>query len=350
MTTALSTGCFIGHEDRILAAQLDAVELSSHRPEQLGNVLAALEAAGTRILSLHTPCPNSGRGLDPGGAGEAWEFTRASLLESGLIARKVAAQYVLAHAFYCSTGPLPSGDAERMARLREAGDGQESFADYVRSEVYQEAKQRTITNLKTLIPEWRKHFPEQAIILENLNPRHGYGGVVFQDVLDIALALDGEVKICLDVGHLTLAERALGVEMSASVAAARDLIVSVHVHQNFGGRYCIDRHFSDAAPRGSLQDVDTHLPLDVPMWLPQGAPRLAVGAENSAFRDELQFAAQHAHSPGAEAVVGAVDVDYWLGLVPAQANLILELDARYVPLAQVLENYERFRVRQVAAE
>lgn len=342
MNTALSTGCFIGHEQHIAGAKLDAVELSSHRPEQLEGVLASLRQAGTRILSLHTPCPNLGRGLDPGARGEAWESTRQGLLASGALARQVSARYVLAHAFYCGE-PLPSGDAERMARLRERADHAPVFADYVRSEAYVAAKQRTVQNLKELLPLWRERFPAQTIILENLNPRHGYGGVVFQDVVDIAHALDGEVKICLDVGHLTLAEHALGVDMKDSVAAAGELIVSVHVHQNFGGRYCVDRHHADAGPRDELQDVDTHLPLDVPMWRDRDAPTLSVGAENSAFYGTLRGAAHYRHRQGAERVEGAVDVERLLSLVPRSAQLVLELDARYVPLAEVLASYERFR-------
>jgi sugar phosphate isomerase/epimerase len=347
VSTALSTGCFIGHEERIAAAKLDAVELSSHRLDQLDGVLAALEQARTRILSLHTPCPNSGQGLDPGARAGAWGFTRESLLTSGALARRVGARYVLAHAFYCSE-PLPSDDAERMARLRAAGEAPGPFADYVRSDAYLDAKRRTIRNLKELLPTWRERFPEQTIILENLNPRHGYGGVVFQDVVDIALAVDGEVKICLDIGHLTLAEHALGVDMTESVVKARELIVSVHVHQNFGGRYCVDRYHSDDAPRGQLQDVDTHLPLDVPMWRASGAPPLVVGAENAAFASMLQGAAQYARCEGAEQVEGAVDVERLLALVPPSAQLVLELDARYVPLAEVLESYERFRSSRAA--
>jgi sugar phosphate isomerase/epimerase len=348
LNTALSTGCFIGHEGRIAASMLDAVELSSHRPEQLPSVLEALREARTRILSIHTPCPNAGRGLDPGATAAEWGATREGLLAAGAIAREVGARYVLAHAFYCGTEGLPSGDAERMAFLRRADISQMPFADYVRSESYLAAKRRTAENLKSLLPTWRERFPEQAIILENLNPRHGYGGVVFEDVVDIARELDGEVKICLDIGHLTLAEKALGIDMTPSVEGAGELIVSVHVHQNFGGRYCVDRHHDAGEPRGELQDVDTHLPLDVPMWRSEDAKPLVVGAENAAFYGVLEGAAQYRRADGAPRLEGAVEVERLLALVPSSANLVLELDARYVPLDDVLASYQRFRISRVA--
>jgi len=202
-----------------------------------------------------------------------------------------------------------------------------------------------VRNLAALVPRWRRRFPRLRLILENLNPRHGYGGIVFQDVVDIAAELGGEVGICLDVGHLTLAEAALGVDMSESVAAARDLIWSVHLHQNFAGRYCIDRHGSDALPRPLLQDVDCHLPFEATMWRGATPGGWVVGRENAAFLGVLEGPVQYVPSPGALPVRGAVDLERWLSKVGAETQLVLELDARYVPLDDVLASYAKFQGR-----
>ena len=97
--------------------------------------------------------------------------------------------------------------------------------------LYIEAKfLSTIGNLASLLPTWRQRFPKLQLVLENLNPRHGYGGIVFQDVVDIAAALHGEVGVCLDVGHLLLAETALGRQMRDSIAGAGNLIRVWHTY------------------------------------------------------------------------------------------------------------------------
>lgn len=346
MISALSSGCFIGHEARIEPAQLDAVELSTHAPDRLPAVLGALRRAGTRILSIHTPCPNHGHGLDPGAPRDQWPRTRAGLFEAGTIADAADASYVLAHAFFCESGTLPANDLERMQALRQQSHAPLPMAAYVRSEPYLAAKQRVVENFRALLPEWRRRFPRQKLILENLNPRHGYGGILFQDVVDICEALDGEVGICLDVGHLTLAEAALGVDMSASVAAARDLIWSTHVHQNFAGRFCIDRHWNDDAPRATLQDVDCHLPLNVRMW--RSPSTIVAGRENAAFDGMLEGAVQYRGGEGMIPIEGSVDVERLLALVSPDAHRVLELDARYVPLDDVLADYGRFAPQEVA--
>lgn len=342
MTLALSSGCFIGNEDRIESAAVDAVELSTHRAERLPEVMAALSRAGTRIVSIHTPCPSRGHGLDPGANASDWPETRRALIESGEIAASCGAAFIIVHAFFSETGDLPVNDLERMLALRARGASALPMRDYVRSDAYLDAKRRTVANLASLLPEWRRRFPKTKLILENLNPRHGYGGIVFQDVVDTAIELDGEIGICLDVGHLALAEAALGCDMSESVAAARDLIDSVHVHQNFGGRFCIDRHWNDDEPRPSLQDVDTHLPLGVRMWRHSEAEKFEAGAENAAFAGVLEGAVRYSRAGGAEEVRGVVDVSRMLSPVSPEANRVLELDGRYVPLDDVLADYRRF--------
>jgi sugar phosphate isomerase/epimerase len=343
MICALSSGCFVSHEAAIQTAGVPFAELSTHRFEMLDTVIDGMQRAGTRIVGVHAPCPNHGYGIDPGSSPGSWERTKRALLETGSIACAAGASYVVAHAFYCIDDGLPTDDAERMRALRAIRAGDLPISQYVHSEPYIEAKFRTIDNLASLLPMWRQRFPKLQLVLENLNPRHGYGGIVFQDVVDIAAALHGEVGVCLDVGHLLLAETALGRQMRDSIVGAGTLIRVAHVHQNFSGRFCVDRHWNDLDARNGLQDVDTHLPLDVPMWRARTSQAFVVGAENAAFSNILEGAVQFSRpETGGKVVMGTVPVDALIGTIPKDAVCVFEADSRYVPLEAVLDSYRRF--------
>lgn len=340
MRVALSSGCFIGFEDQITKSGVKAIELSGHRVERFDDVMEKVRAANIQVLSIHTPCPGRGVVLNPGATGEMWRATEQGLLEAGAIAQSCGAQYVLVHAFYCIPGDLPADDRARMKALRELFGNGGSIAAYTNSEPYQSAKLQAISNLKGLLPSWRKFFPDQRIILENLNPRLGYGGIVFQDVADIANAFDGEIGICLDVGHLTLAQAALGQDMSNSVADARDLIWSVHAHENFGGRYAVDRRWDVASADPLLQDVDIHLPFLTRYRPSQSDSELQIQADNSAFEGIFQGGAHYvAGATEAPILDGSVSVTELLGLLSDEINLVLEFDSRYAPLAEVIHEY-----------
>jgi Xylose isomerase-like TIM barrel len=343
MICALSSGCFVSHEAAIQTARVPFAELSTHRFEMLDTVIDGMQRAGTRIVGVHAPCPNYGYGIDPGASPGSWERTKQALLETGSIAWAAGASYVVAHAFYCADTELPADDSERMQALRAISAGGLSMSEYVCSEPYIEAKLRTIDNLASLLPTWRQRFPKLQLVLENLNPRHGYGGIVFQDVVDIAAALDGEVGVCVDVGHLLLAETAVGRPMRDSIAGAGNLIRVAHIHQNFGGRFCVDRHWNELQARSGLQDVDTHLPLDVPMWRVATLESFIVGAENAAFAGILEGAVQFSRpETGVKVVMGTVPVDALIGAIPKDAICVFEADSRYVPLEIVLDSYRRF--------
>jgi sugar phosphate isomerase/epimerase len=343
MICALSSGCFVSHEAAIETASLQFAELSTHRFEMLDAVLDGMQRAGTRIVGVHAPCPNHGYGIDLGASPSSWERTMEALLETGSIAAAAGASYVVCHAFYCANDELPADDVERMQALRAIQAGGLPMSQYVYSEPYIEAKFRTIGNLASLLPTWRQRFPKLQLVLENLNPRHGYGGIVFQDVVDIAAALHGEVGVCLDVGHLLLAETALGRQMRGSIAEAGNLIRVAHVHQNFSGRFCVDRHWNELEARNGLQDVDTHLPLDVPMWRAQTSETFIVGAENVAFSSILEGSVQFSRpETEGKVVVGTVPVDALIRTIPKDAICVLEADSRYVPLEVVLDSYRRF--------
>jgi sugar phosphate isomerase/epimerase len=343
MICALSSGCFVSYEASIETACVPFAELSTHRLEMLDTVMGGMQRAGTRIVGVHAPCPNRGYGLDLGAPPSSWERTKQALLETGSIAAAAGASYVVGHAFYCVNGGLPADDAERMQALRAIHAGGLPMSQYVHSRPYIEAKFRTVHNLASLLPTWRRRYPKLQLVLENLNPRQGYGGIVFQDIVDIAEALDGEVGACLDVGHLLLAEAALGCEMRDSIAEAGNLIRVAHVHQNFNGRFCVDRHWNEIEARNGLQDVDTHLPLDVPMWRPHRPEPFRVGAENGAFSSILEGAVQFSRpETGGEAVMGTVPMDALMRLIPKDAVYVFEVDSRYVPLETVLDSYRRF--------
>jgi Xylose isomerase-like TIM barrel len=343
MICALSSGCFVSHEAAIQAAGVPFAELSTHRFEMLDTVIDGMQRAGTRIVGVHAPCPSYGYGIDPGASPGRWERTKRALFETGSIACAAGARYVVAHAFYCVDDGLPADDAERMQALRAIRADGLSISQYVQSEPYIAAKFRTIDNLAGLLPTWRKRFPKLELVLENLNPRHGYGGIVLQDVVDIAAALQGEVGVCLDVGHLLLAETALNRQMRDSIVGARNLIRVAHVHQNFAGRFCVDRHWNDLEARVGLQEVDSHLPLDVPMWLARTSEEFMVGAENAAFSDILEGAVQYSRpATGGRVVAGTVPVHTLIETIPKDAICVFEADSRYVPLDAVLDSYRRF--------
>ena len=213
---ALSTGCFIRQEQHLAEADIQAVELSSHSEATVKDILALLQSKGSRILSVHCPCPSRGSGLNLGGEGEVWQQTARSIDEGMQIAHAVGAKYLVIHAFYCIPSELPSDDLKRAEFLRTFfGDMSQGIAEYVISNYYQECLNNAITNLKSILPTLKKKYPKQTIVIENLNPRIGYGGILLGDVQKIAESLDGEVGICLDVGHLALSAAALGIESNA---------------------------------------------------------------------------------------------------------------------------------------
>lgn len=105
----------------------------------------------------------------------------------------------------------------------------------------------------------------------------------------------------------------------------------------------MDRHWNDLEARDGLQDVDTHLPLDVPMWRARTSQAFVVGAENAAFSNILEGAVQFSRpQTGGKVVMGTVPVDALIGTIPKDAICVFEANSRYVPLEAVLDSYRRF--------
>jgi sugar phosphate isomerase/epimerase len=348
----LSSGCFIGYEDHLAASAVRCIELSGHRDVPLSRILAVLEERGIQVLSVHCPCPGTSAGLNLAATGDGWLATAAALRASFEIARRYDARYIVIHAFYCLPEGLPADDGRRIDALQRlfpaaspTGAEGAAFAEYLSSEAYQQALERAVANLASLLPELQREFPRQRLVLENLNPRVGYCGIRIADVVRVAGAFGGDVGICLDLGHLTLAARALGDPMHDDLRAARDLIWTTHVHQNFAGRFFVDRTWDSPRPHPGLQEVDVHLPL-LTRYRRNGQEgdggRPEVAADNSAFTGILEAAVQYAPGGSDEdgtAVAGAVPVEELLALLLPSANRVFELDSRYAPLAEIVDEY-----------
>jgi Xylose isomerase-like TIM barrel. len=335
---ALSSGCFINQEQHLATADIHAVELSSHSEAAVKEILTTLSAKGVRILSVHCPCPSRGSGLNLGGEGESWQKTSRSIEEGMNLASAVGAKYLVIHAFYCIPNELPSDDFKRAEFLRTFfGDISQGMAEYVKSDYYRECRHNAIVNLKTILPALKKKYPKQKIVLENLNPRIGYGGILLSDVKEIAESLDGDVGICLDVGHLSLSAAALEVEFEQVIIDAKDMILTTHLHQNFSGRYCVDRNwYSDVPTQVGLQEVDIHLPLTGQYRVLGKVSEENVNGDNSAFKSILQGVVQYEGSNNS-ALHPDVPVERWLSLLNRSTHRVFEFDSRYAPIKHILD-------------
>jgi sugar phosphate isomerase/epimerase len=335
---ALSTGCFTGHESELASSRLDAVELASHDAGRLDRITALLREQGTAIRGVHSPCPSRGFVPDLAATGERSVQTMQAIREAVELAASIGAEYVVVHAFYCHDGDLPANDVERARALRSLPQ-RASIGEFVESERYAAARERARCNLEAVLDGLPADRPD--IVLENLNPRIGYGGILLDDVLEVATGLDG-VGICLDVGHFVLAAAALGDDLEGQLDRARDLIRVVHVHQNFGGRYFVDRWWSESRPRPGLQEVDAHLPLLTRYERDENARETFATADNRAFEGLTLRPAVYADRPDAELIGGAV-TQRLLSLVDSSVPRVLELDSRYAPLTEILAEYEAAR-------
>lgn len=336
---AISSGCFINHEEELENSGIKTVEISSHSLDTIGGIFDWVDRNRVRVLSIHAPCPGRGGELNLACKRDQCPVIANSIRESMEIAKRFEANYVVIHAFYCIACEFPANDIERMSVLRRLFANGGSIAEYIGSAEYRQAKTRTIENLKYIIPNLLRDFPAQRIVLENLNPRIGYGGLWIDDVVDIASAFGGDVGICLDLGHLTLAASALQRKIDNAICTARDLIWTTHIHQNFAGRFCIDRHWNESTARPGLQEVDTHLPFTSSFRPREQLLPLAISADNSAFSDILEGVAQFTNIEDGAKLEGSVEVELLLGMLSTSAHRIFEFDSRYAPLAEIIKEY-----------
>lgn len=340
MTVALSTGCFIHHEAKLANCHVECFEVSSHRPQDVPYFVTTISNIGGHVVSIHSPCPNRGSVINLAAEGMTWTSGLVALKETLEIARYCSAKYVVVHAFYCLPGELPCNDIERMTALRLLDNNSfHTVADYLASDLYEDAKQRAIANLKSILPRLRREFPGQRIVLENLNPRLGYGGIRIKDVIDIVAVFGGDLGICIDFGHLQLARAVLGDHSEDGIDAARDFVCATHLHQNFGGEYFVDRFWDESKPRFGLQEFDVHSPFGV-RFRRNGDSDLTVLPENKPFGHLLKGSVQYSPIAGLDSVAGQVDLGRVLEAVPESTSHVLELDSRYVPLEAILSDYD----------
>lgn len=337
---ALSSGCFTNFEEKLGSSGVRAIELSSHKLKRLGSILKQVRDCDIQVPSVHCPCPSRGVGVNLGARQEFWPKSKETVIEAMRTAEVVGADYVVIHAFYCIDEELPSDDLERMDALRRLFPDSNSIEIYVKSTNYLEARKRAVHNLKSLIPHLRRDFPHQKIVLENLNPRTGYGGIRLSDVTAIVKEFGGDIGICLDIGHLTLSQEALGRSLEHEIEPAKDLIWTCHLHQNFGGAYALDRFWYENDSREpALQELDTHQPLTAKYVFDRSADSLDLLQDNSAFFRKFQGYVTYDNGQDKEEVPGCVPVERMLSHVPVSANRVLEFDSRFAPLEHILNEY-----------
>jgi sugar phosphate isomerase/epimerase len=336
---ALSSGCFMGSEKKLMKAGVEFVELSSHPHKKLAEVLGVISHSAARISSVHAPCPNRGLGIDLGADKENWRPNADAVRETMEVAARVGAEYVVIHAFYNHREPFPVNDIERMSALRRNLEqrGNISIASYLESYEYEQARFRSVENLKSILPELKRRFPAQRIVIENLNPRIGYGGIRISDLVQIVSDLGGEVGICLDYGHFALACSALEEPGWVDIMrSAKDFIWTTHLHQNFGGAFYVDRFWDEERARDDLQDVDTHLPFTAKYSVIEGV-LVSCALENRPFERIMKGPIQYAKNEHESCVEGIVQ--NYIESLPSSCDRVLELDSRYAPLEQILEEY-----------
>lgn len=335
---ALSSGCFIGLSDQLPQSGVTTIELASHAAPELERITACVEELGIRVESVHCPCPRTRIGIDLAGPAHDWPEIKRSILETMEIARRVGARFVIVHAFYCVESGLATTDTERMHQLRQLAAGG-AIGEYVSSDRYGQCMRRAIDSLKRLLPVLLREYPEQRLLIENLNPRLGYGGIRIADISTMLNDLGGDVGFCLDVGHLGLAEAVLGPDASSGFTSVAPLVESVHVHQNFCGHAAVDRHWNEHTPRRGLLDVDLHAPLLSRYREGGSVSDEDIGADNSAFTKLLTRRVVHSAEEGV-GQRGTVPIEAILAGVPRDANLVLEYDSRYAPLSNILYEHK----------
>jgi sugar phosphate isomerase/epimerase len=336
---AISSGCFINQEEQLENSGIKTIEIASHPRDRIKDIFDWVEDTQVQVFSVHAPCPGGGRDLNLACRKDHWPVVANLIRESMETAKRFEAKYVVIHAFYCIPGQFPSNDIQRMAALRRLFANGGSISEYIESTEYNEAKARAIENLKSIMPSLLRDFPGQRLVIENLNPRIGYGGLLIDDLVDIASAFGGDMGICLDLGHLTLTANALQRKIDNGIGIAHGLIWTTHIHQNFAGRFCVNQHWNESTPRPDLQEVDTHLPFTSRFRCREQNQPLTVSSDNSAFCDILEGVAQYTNIKEDIKLEGSVEVELLLSKVSPSAYRVFEFDSRYAPLTDIIQEY-----------
>lgn len=340
---SLSSGCFINHEkefSQLSKREIPFIELSGHNSDSLKKVIPIIEEKGINISSIHAPCPKLSHEINLAvGDSRKFEEVKNVISKNLEVAHYFKAPYVVIHAFYCLTNDFAASDIER-AKAFETIPINNSYTlnEYRNSEIYQNSILRTINNLKKLIPELKKEFPNIKILLENLNPRFGYGGICLEELRTITTEVDGEVGICLDLGHLALVSKLVENDIELEIKKVKDLVLSAHVHQNFMGEYFVDRKWNMEESE-FLQETDIHFPLLAKYNIIRNLEKEPVSKYNSFLSSVIKGCVQYSSVNGNSSKV-AENIRDWLKILNRDTLKVLEYDSRFAPLDFILWEYQ----------
>ena len=343
---ALSTAIFEGSNlPHLNKANTPCVEVSSHKPGALNDILAKIESEGIETVGVHGPAPNiTGNHPNTGCEEKQLDETYAIIKGSFETAAKCHAKLVTIHSFYDlkQDALLPKEDEEKFAFLRRLQSQFKTMEDYLRSDQYRRAKDNAVKNLREIIRRLDQEFPaDMALCLENLNPRVTYGLQKPSEFIEMYAAVGSpRLKMDMDLPHAHLSSGVYGFDLLEEVRKVSQHIGVLSLSQNHGGKYCIDRRFGETAPRKGLQDVDPHFPMHGGVKIVREFERGELTGENLAFLDTLRAAVMFDEK--GELPVGTVPAMEYIRLLPEEVPVVLEYDNRYAPIDFLLKSFKRF--------
>lgn len=196
-----------------------------------------------KVLSVHSCCPATDyfpnlASADPEVAKQSFadmEATHATAIDFG-------AKIVVLHAGYVTDLAMPSSYAARKEVLSRPeflegiryADGAICGPGYCTSPRYIRHAQLAKERLVALARNYSGKGLRLAV--ENLNPRSGYLFHTPGEMVDLA-ALDSELWLCLDIGHLYIASFAYGFDFIEGVReiAGTGKVATCHLHANTSG-------------------------------------------------------------------------------------------------------------------
>ncbi len=341
-TISLSSGCFINHESKlaeICGKETPSIELSGHMEKSLNKVIPIIKEKEIKVSSIHFPCPKAKHEINLAADEGGWKEVLQAIQENMELAKFFKAKYIIIHAFYCIPQEFPANDMERAT----AFDGMDfdflvSMSEYRNSEMYISGINRVIDTLKKILPYLRNMFPEQKIVIENLNPRYGYGGICLEDLRCIVNALDGEVGICLDMGHLALTSYLMDISLEQEIEKTKDYILTTHIHQNFQGKLFVDRKW-DSIISENFQEVDIHLPLLAKYRITEKMDKKNIVKYNSFFAPLIKGRAEFSHE-GENNTSMLAQIKRWIRMLDLSTPKVLEYDSRFAPIETILDEYK----------
>ncbi len=196
-----------------------------------------------RVVSAHACCPSTEffpnlASADPAVVGQSVSDMEATL-ETAL---EYGAEIVVLHAGYVTDLAMPSSYAARKPILSRPefvkdirhAEGAICGPEYRLSPGYIPYAERAKERLVTLARRYAREGVRLAV--ENLNPRVGYLFHSPEEMLELA-ALDPDLWLCLDVGHLYITSFAFGFDYLEGLRtiAGSGKVASCHLHANLSG-------------------------------------------------------------------------------------------------------------------